>query len=599
MLSRGTFPLRQQGAILAITAILLVVLIGIAALALDIGRVLVLRTEMQNAADSAALAAARELDGQSGAVARAMAAARDLLIHEGHHAKAAELLGGSMASGATPFRFFCAIGSQYDEGNTCTGTAIDDGSVDDGKIPATSDEDAHYVRVTLQPHDDTDAYRVALFFLPVLSSDHTQDVYASAVAGRHFSICNYPPVMICDPFEDDAANVGVDNFRDAVDANIIEPGDMMVLKYQGPDAAWAPGNFAFLSPGVPGDYQTGARAVGEYLANPCQQPCTPPIVKTKPGSVESWPVWGLNTYFEVYGQGSFSPGEYPPAPNIIEYPGDTGYKSWDTGNRFGNGNWDWQDYRDLYHKRVVGGTVEYDPGFANLSGMTRWEVYNREIGEEGDGNPHGYLPLNPDPDGPDGLNSADTGKAKDDLDNMDPAKVALADAEEPLCTESECVCPTAGSCSPSSPGHPSYTDPWTCSSKGRKVPGVADCEDVEPAGSSSYPTNFFPDGRPDANDMYFDGTTPKECEAIRQGETPSTPNSLPERRKLFVAVIQCNSQIVHGSTNPVVRTFAEFFVLQRARIDKIDNRKIDVTTEFMGLVDEKESNYHVEVQLYE
>jgi hypothetical protein len=44
MLRQGpSFP-RQRGAILAITAILLVVLIGIAALALDMGRVLVLRT---------------------------------------------------------------------------------------------------------------------------------------------------------------------------------------------------------------------------------------------------------------------------------------------------------------------------------------------------------------------------------------------------------------------------------------------------------------------------------------------------------------------------------------------------------------------------
>ena len=596
MFNQRVLASRQTGAILAITAILLVVLIGIAALALDMGRVLVLRTEMQNAADASALAAAAELNGSDGSMARARAAARNLLVHEGHHARVAQLLGDAMQAGNAPFRFFCAIGSPYDDGNACTGPVVSDGSIDDGKILANGDEDAHYIRVTLEPDATTgDSYKVALFFLPLLSPQSSQGVYASALAGRHYSICNYPPVMICDPFEGGMAVAGVNNIREAVKQNYISAGDMMVLKYQA--NSWAPGNFAFLSPGVPGDYATGSRAVGEYLANPCQQPCTPPIVRTKGGSVESWPVWGINTYFEVYGHNSFRPADYPPAPNIIEYPTDEGWKSWDTDQRFGNGVWDWQQYRDLYHKRVIGGTVTYDPGFADLSGMTRWEVYNREIGEEADGNPHGYLPLNPDPNGPDGLNSAVTGKPKDDVDNMDPAKVALADAEEPLCTESECVCPSEGSCTPASPGHPTYTDPWTCKSKGRNVPGVANCEDVEPTAGDIYPKNSFPDGRPEANDMYFDGTTPKECKAIREGETPSTPNSIPERRRLFVAIIQCGAQNVHGATNPVVDTFGEFFVLRRAR--SLEPTKIDVQTEFMGLVDEKESNYHVDVQLYE
>ena len=51
-------PEKERGAILIMTAIFSVVLIGIAALALDAGRLFVQHSEMQNAADAAALAAA-------------------------------------------------------------------------------------------------------------------------------------------------------------------------------------------------------------------------------------------------------------------------------------------------------------------------------------------------------------------------------------------------------------------------------------------------------------------------------------------------------------------------------------------------------------
>ena len=67
----------QRGAYLVIVSLLLVVLIGFGALALDLGRLFILRSEMQNAADAAALAAARELGREAGAQGRAILAARD------------------------------------------------------------------------------------------------------------------------------------------------------------------------------------------------------------------------------------------------------------------------------------------------------------------------------------------------------------------------------------------------------------------------------------------------------------------------------------------------------------------------------------------
>ena len=51
----------QAGAVAVTVAILMFVLVGIAALAIDIGYLLVTRNELQNVADAAALAAARKL----------------------------------------------------------------------------------------------------------------------------------------------------------------------------------------------------------------------------------------------------------------------------------------------------------------------------------------------------------------------------------------------------------------------------------------------------------------------------------------------------------------------------------------------------------
>lgn len=61
----------QRGAIAIIIGISIAVLVGMIGLALDLGRMFVIKTELQNAADACALAAARELDGNTDAITRA------------------------------------------------------------------------------------------------------------------------------------------------------------------------------------------------------------------------------------------------------------------------------------------------------------------------------------------------------------------------------------------------------------------------------------------------------------------------------------------------------------------------------------------------
>ncbi|NHZ88261.1 hypothetical protein F2P45_04360 [Massilia sp. CCM 8733] len=62
---------RQLGAVILTVSFLLFFLLGFVAIAFDLGRLFIVKTELQTAMDSCALAAAQELDGQSGSLARA------------------------------------------------------------------------------------------------------------------------------------------------------------------------------------------------------------------------------------------------------------------------------------------------------------------------------------------------------------------------------------------------------------------------------------------------------------------------------------------------------------------------------------------------
>lgn len=62
---------RQRGAVIVTTALVLLFLLGMMGLALDFGRLFIVKTELQTAMDSCALAAAQELDGSADALGRA------------------------------------------------------------------------------------------------------------------------------------------------------------------------------------------------------------------------------------------------------------------------------------------------------------------------------------------------------------------------------------------------------------------------------------------------------------------------------------------------------------------------------------------------
>jgi hypothetical protein len=65
---------RQAGAVIVMVCLLLFVLLGFMAIAFDFGHLFIVKTELQTAMDSCALAAAQELDGQASALTRARSA---------------------------------------------------------------------------------------------------------------------------------------------------------------------------------------------------------------------------------------------------------------------------------------------------------------------------------------------------------------------------------------------------------------------------------------------------------------------------------------------------------------------------------------------
>jgi uncharacterized membrane protein len=75
---------QERGFVLIVTGIAMTLLAGVAALAIDLGRLYVVRAELQSFTDAAALAAARDFDGSAASLDRAKADAQRLA--EGPHA---------------------------------------------------------------------------------------------------------------------------------------------------------------------------------------------------------------------------------------------------------------------------------------------------------------------------------------------------------------------------------------------------------------------------------------------------------------------------------------------------------------------------------
>ncbi|HEU4651501.1 MAG TPA: pilus assembly protein TadG-related protein [Croceibacterium sp.] len=375
----------QRGAIAPLYAIALPALIVTAGVGWDYGRMMAMDSELQNAADQAALAAASQLDGGDDAITRATAAAQDYLASADSQWANVTVMandGEGLTVADLEFHFYESYDPETDE----FGDEVTD---------PDAGADAEVVRVVVNG-------REAFFALTAVVGALTSgDITAEAVAGVETATCNVPPLMFCIP-SGDSGFPGDDD---------IGKGISMHVRANQSDS-WAPGNFGFLDieyPNVdPNDQNHMTGLNSEFLG------CADDVIESRTGS-RTPEMRALNTRFDIYenggqvscdGNGNFCPAQNttknwvvaqsfsndpsatgpacaatPNNPTWVEasttpavntgFPQDTV-----TSNGYGNGTWNGSTYMSANHP---GSTLADVPDLDGNGSISRYEVYEWEL----------------------------------------------------------------------------------------------------------------------------------------------------------------------------------------------------------------------------
>lgn len=337
----------EDGYALVFFALAVVPFLGIAALVTDLPRQQATNTELQWAADAAALAGARMLDGSDGARGRASAEAQATLANAG-------LPGFSDgATGAVEIAFF--------SGGRCD-------------APAASDADAECIQVTTSPN------RTRTVFAQVVGLGAEMTTRASATAQSSFVACDVPPLMMCNPAE-----------LDIDEAPRRGQQFVLVPENGGPSA---PGNFGLLDP--PDLTNSGANLTGPLLASAAPEVCYTAGVSVATGQRTNAVRRGINVRFDTYpqGEGLAAGFQHPPAPHIGSFPRDADLTGSLQSTMRGNGVWNRQQYLTTHHP-----TLDQSQWPANVADFTRYDFYLWELGLLDDPPTSPRLPLRFDRNG--------------------------------------------------------------------------------------------------------------------------------------------------------------------------------------------------------
>ncbi len=269
------FLKNEDGAIAPLFALSLTALIAVGGIAFDYARMASMDTELQNAADQAALAAATQLDGAEGATQRAEEAANNLLANDTRFANDGNDDGRAVTVAEVTF-YSCSTDACRDDRTRANMVIVtrDDAS-------AADDEAARFVAVTVNNR------RSFYALTPIVNAVSSGDMNAIALAGMGSSICRVPPVMLCNPDEAGDPDFNTENY--------IGKGIRLVANDGG--GGYAPGNFGFLATGA----GNGVPALRQALGLP-----TPPGdcirydgVTTEPGAMVTV-LDAMNTRFDIY-----------------------------------------------------------------------------------------------------------------------------------------------------------------------------------------------------------------------------------------------------------------------------------------------------------
>jgi Flp pilus assembly protein TadG len=279
-------------------ALVSAVMIGFGALVVDLGRLFTVQTELQHAADAAALAGAVELDGTATAITRAQLAATSALAIANRQTFGS---GGSdiTFNPNTDIRFLSSLPATDNDPVTAANVTIDP-------------TNAFYIEVTAA------ARQVDYLLAPVLAARVGGDgvgptsgqVSAVAVAGINQVVCDFPPLMICNPAE--ILSVGAP--FSSIDGTLIQ------LKAKGGSGQWEPGNFGLLDSPTAGQ---GTPAVMENIATASPKGCFNTTVDLRTGAASNPIAKAFNVRFDMYenpgfGGSSKNQSKYKPAPNVIK-----------------------------------------------------------------------------------------------------------------------------------------------------------------------------------------------------------------------------------------------------------------------------------------
>ena len=271
----------ESGAVAATYALALTGLLAVAGVGFDYARMVGMDSELQNAADQAALAGATQLDGNAGACARAAAAAANLVNNE-------TLLATGDNAVTVPVETTCDATGQIRFWQNKEKTQA-----------ATNDGNANFVEVLMS------ARSVDYALLPVTGLLRSDDIQGIAFAGLGSSICRVPPVMICNPLETTDPTFTIGNY--------IGDGIRLVANDGG---GFTPGNFGYLETGAGNGAVAQARTLGrEEIPGDC---IAADGVTTNPGQQISV-LDALNTRFDIYANGlnnvCSGSAECPPSAN--------------------------------------------------------------------------------------------------------------------------------------------------------------------------------------------------------------------------------------------------------------------------------------------
>lgn len=264
----------DEGAVAPTVALSLVGLIAAGGIAFDYAHLEALHTEVQSAADQAALAAATQLDGQSGACARAAAAAVHMLQNKALFDNAStnrlvSVTEESACDGTGNIQFY----QSYNQTTDVAGSA------------ATADANAFVVSVQVNA-------KQALYALtPIVNLLSSGNITGTAIAATGHAICKTPPVMVCNPAE--PANNTNETLAFTPTAGVglnLITGDATV-----------PGNFGWLQ----ATNGPGASNLAEELGyNTPPGDCQPSQGVTTKTGMSTSVIDAFNTRFDVYANGN-------------------------------------------------------------------------------------------------------------------------------------------------------------------------------------------------------------------------------------------------------------------------------------------------------